>query len=244
MKDKTISGLENRRARRPAQFLILATCVLLLAACGGNSVLEAPEYDFTAGASAGSLNQAPKGRALIITDDNAYIKSVDAKAVLIGQRYWDATEPMPTGLGATPASPQSEGYYTNPNFDYDSAVLAPGKHWISVGLVNARYSDGQFEVGQTDGAHELVVHLAADATYMAASVVRDSNFHVIVVQADCPAAEAMSKYTRGKCYDKGMIVASSESVYIGLHKNETGLSRAEMEAVKAARQSISPTTAR
>lgn len=187
------------------------------------------------------MGKVPEDRALVITDDNAHIQSIDARAVPIAQRYWDVTGILPSGLGASWAYPRNDVYYTNPKYEYDSVVLDPGGYRISIGFVKARYSGDSLDLRPSEEAYDLVVQLAANTTYMVSSVELGDNFHVIVVEADCPADEAMSMYTREKCCDKGVIVASSDLLYVGLYKNETSLPRAEMAAVKAARAAGAPT---
>lgn len=143
----------------------------------------------------------------------------------------------PQGQGAGKAYPVDKIYYTFEDVEYDGVVLNPGEHQISIGYLLAEETDGNLTVAQSSGVLAVSITLRADVTYMASAVDEGNQYSAIIVQMDDHCnSNHFYVIARESCFGKGMVVAASDSLYVGLYKHETGLHRTEIEAIQKKRR--------
>lgn len=241
---------KSRGARHGlAKFPALAACALLLAACGGGGGGSAYDYTgdwlylpiYVAATGEGSWNHdlPSPDYVFIFTAPNADIRAIDGKKVSIGRGHWLLKGDR---LQAAWIGGQNSNYYRYYRIDeyrYDSARLTPGIHQIGIGQLVTEMNGTQMNLITSAGADVVVATFEGQRPYLADIVQKGDRAWGIIVQSSCPEPEAHYEYKdhsyTSKCYAEGLVVGSSDPLFIGLTYNETRLDFAEIRAIQKAR---------
>lgn len=213
-----------RLFRRPGRRLVLALCGVLLGGCvlayKPPGLYDLPAYDPERGS---------KSDALLFTDGDLLIRSIDGKERLVGPGYWQDTKDdmyrfYPLGPGPTQKVPEWKILRVS-KIKYDSALLSPGMHSVNVSTAEARYDEEEDELTLHYGVDHAEVRFQAWGNrpykvyryYIPGN--KDKRFWLLVVEGVCPGMGTDYKDWRWalhrECFMDGQVAGSNNPALVG-----------------------------
>jgi hypothetical protein len=202
------------------RLLILALCGALLGGClgaGKPGLRDLPAYDPERGS---------KNDALLYTDGDTAIRSVDGKKTAIGAGYWEDAGAgrfrfLPMGPGPRYKA-EGRPVFRFDNVRHDSALLRPGRHSIGVMAMEVEYDEATGTLDLFDASEIVEVSFEARPNlpyrpylYFPPGI-KGKKFWVLVIEGTCPRTQGEWPWRLSReCFKESHVVGSSNPALVG-----------------------------